>query len=102
MSHLVVATRSEAGWSLDVRDVGTTKAAELSDVEAAVRVLLHQSGVADADTVDLQLLVPDFEVDLATQGVPPHPIRNIEVISGVITLIVLLGALAFLIGMIVN
>ena len=37
-------------------------------------------------------------VDLAQQGVPRHPFGPIELVSGLIALVVVIGAVAFLLG----
>lgn len=98
MSYVVVGSREGDAWRLEVAGVGRTTASELSAVEAAARDLLRREGVGDADSVDLQLLLPDFEADLSQRGVPEHGARPVELISAVIALIVVVGALAFLIG----
>lgn len=98
MSYVVVGTRDGDGWSVDVSGVGTSTASDLSQIEASAREVLRAHGVADHDTVDLQLLLPDFEVDLRQRGVPDHGIRPVELVSGLIALVVVVGALAFLLG----
>ncbi|MEJ7634408.1 hypothetical protein [Aeromicrobium sp.] len=98
MTYLVVGTRSGDGWAVDVRDVGTTTATELSGVEAAARALLADSGVADAADVDLQLLLPDFEVDLGERGLPGSTRPNVALVSGMIALVVVVGAIAYVLG----
>ncbi len=98
MSYVVVGTRDGDDWRIDVQGVGTSAAASLGDVEAVARDVLRAHGVAEAETVDLQLLLPDFEVDLGQQGVPKHPLGPVELISGVIALVVVIGAIAFLLG----
>ena len=98
MSYLVVGTRSGDVWSVEVKGVGTTTASTLAGVEDAARALLASSGKADAADVDLQLLLPDFEVDLDEQRLPGGNRPNIELISGLILLSVVVGAAAFLLG----
>lgn len=98
MSYLVVGTRSAEGWSVEVQGVGTTTATELSGVEAAARVLLASAGVPGADVVDLQLLLPDFEVDLDERGLPHARRVSVELVSGLILLMVVVGAVAYVLG----
>lgn len=98
MSYVVVGTRDGDDWRIDVQGVGASTASELGGIEDAAREVLRSHGVVDADTVDLQLLLPDFEVDLAQQGVPAHPIGPVELVSGLIALVVVIGAVAFLLG----
>lgn len=98
MTYLVVGTRAGSGWSVEVRDVGTTTADDLSGVETAARQLLAASGKPDADDADLQLLLPDFEVDLDEKGLPGSRRLTIALISGVIALIVVVGVVAYVLG----
>ncbi|MGA8987430.1 hypothetical protein [Aeromicrobium sp.] len=98
MSYLVVGTRMGDGWSVEVRDVGTTTARDLAAVEPAARALLASAGRADAADVDLQLLLPDFEVDLSERTLPGSRGPTAALLSGVIALIVVIGALSFLAG----
>lgn len=98
MSYVVVGTRDGDDWRITVQGVGTTTASELGAIEAAARDVLRGHGVADADSVDLQLLLPDFEADLDQQGVPRHPLGPVELVSAVIALVVVIGAVAFLLG----
>lgn len=98
MTYLVVGTRAGSGWSVEVRDVGTTTADDLSGVEAAARALLARSGRPDAADADLQLLLPDFEVDLDERGLPGSRRLTIALVSGVIALVVVVGVLAFVLG----
>ncbi len=98
MSYVVVGRRDDDRWRVEVSGVGQTSAQDLAQVEDAARDLLAARGVVDASTVDLQLLLPDFEVDLAQQGVPRHSLRQVEVVSGLIALVVVVGALAFVLG----
>lgn len=98
MSYLVVGTRSGDGWSVDVQGVGTTRADELSGVETAARALLVSSGKEDAADADLQLLLPDFEVDLSESRLPRGRRPRIELISGLIALVVVVGAIAYALG----
>jgi hypothetical protein len=97
MSYLVVGKRDGERWELQVKDVGTTSADGLAGIEPAVRELLRTHGVADADTVDLQLLMPDFEVDLSEQQVPRGSSWDRSVVSGAILLVVAVAVLAGLI-----
>jgi hypothetical protein len=98
MTYLVVGTRAGSGWSVEVRDVGTTTADDLSGIEPAVRQLLASSGKPDAADADLQLLLPDFEVDLDERGLPGSRRLTIALISGVIALVVVVGAIAYVLG----
>ncbi len=98
MSYLVVGKKSGNVWAVEVRGVGTTMAADLNGVEAAARALLTSEGKADAESVDLQLLLPDFETDLSEERIPHDRRPNIELISGLILLAVVVGAAAFLLG----
>lgn len=98
MTYLVVGTRAGSGWSVEVRDVGTTTAENLSGVEAAARRLLADSGKADAADADLQLLLPDFEVDLDERGLPGSSRLTVGLISGVIALVVVVGVIAYVLG----
>jgi hypothetical protein len=95
MSYLVVGTKSGDNWDVEVKGVGTTTAAGLSGVEAAARALLIANGHADGADADLQLLLPDFEVDLAEERMPQGHRPNIELISGLILLAVVIGAAAW-------
>ncbi|GAA3529106.1 hypothetical protein AFL01nite_01600 [Aeromicrobium flavum] len=98
MSYVVVGTRDGDGWKVDVSGVGSGSASDLTRVEASAREVLRDHGVADHATVDLQLLLPDFEVDLDQSGVPRHGLGPVELISGLIALVVVVGAIAFLLG----
>lgn len=95
MSYLVVGKKSGSGWDVEVKGVGTTTSPDLNGVEAAARALLASDGKADAATVDLQLLLPDFETDLSEERVPHGNRPNIELISGLILLAVVVGAAAY-------
>ena len=97
MSYLVVGKRDGDRWQLDVKDVGTTSAEDLPGIEPAVRDLLRQNGVEDAADVDLQLLMPDFEVDLSERQVPRGSSFDRSIVSGVILLVVAVGAIALLV-----
>ena len=97
MSYLVVGKRDGGGWRLDVKDVGTTSAADLPGIEPAVRNLLREHGVEDAADVDLQLLMPDFEVDLSEKQVPRGSSFDRSIVSGLILLVVSVGAIALLV-----
>lgn len=94
----MVGTRDGERWQVDVSGVGTTTTDELGLIEGSARDVLRDHGVADFATVDLQLLLPDFEVDLHQGGVPDHRLRQIEIISGIIALVVVVGAIAFVLG----
>ncbi len=98
MSYLVVGTKSGSEWAIEVKGVGTTTSPDLGGVEAAARALLTSEGRADAATVDLQLLLPDFETDLSEERIPHGRRPDIELISGLILLAVVVGAAAFLLG----
>lgn len=98
MTYLVIGTRVGDGWSVKVGDVGTTTATELSGVEPAARALLAAQGKADAADADLQLLLPDFEVDLDEHGLPGSRKLTPALISGVILLVVAVGAIAYVLG----
>ncbi|MDR7086615.1 hypothetical protein J2X11_001454 [Aeromicrobium panaciterrae] len=98
MSYLVVGKKSGEAWDVEVRGVGTTTSPDLNGVEAAARALLASEGKADAATVDLQLLLPDFEADLDEARIPRGNRPNIELISGLILLAVVVGAAAFVLG----
>ena len=92
MTYLVVGKRDGDRWQLDVKDVGTTSADDLSGIEPAVRELLREHGVADSGEVDLQLLMPDFEVDLSERQVPRGSSFDRSIVSGVILLVVAVAA----------
>jgi hypothetical protein len=98
VSYVVVGTRDGDNWKVDVSGVGEASAPDLGLIEASAREVLRDHGVADHATVDLQLLLPDFEVDLQQSGVPQHGVRPVELISGLIALVVVVGALAFVLG----
>lgn len=98
MTYLVVGTREGDGWAVEVRDVGTTTATELSGIETAARALLAAQGKPDAADVDLQLLLPDFEADLDEHGLPGSGKLTPALISGVILLVVVVGAIAYVLG----
>ena len=87
-----------SGWSIEVRDVGTTTADDLSGIETAARQLLAESGKPDAADADLQLLLPDFEVDLDERGLPGSRRLTLPLISGVIALVVVVGVIAYVLG----
>jgi hypothetical protein len=99
VSYLVVGKKTGDSWSVEIRGVGKTSASRLSGVETAARALLIAEGKADASYADLQLLLPDFEVDLDEDRMPHSGKRpDIELISGIIALIVVVGALAYVLG----
>lgn len=98
MSYLVVGTKAGERWDLEVQGVGTTQATDLKAIEAAVRELLHREGKADAAVADLQLLMPDFEVDLSESLLPRGGKPYLELISGLIALLVVVGAIAYVVG----
>jgi len=98
VSYLVVGKKSGDQWDLEVQGIGLTRAADLAGIEPAVRELLRQSDKADADDADLQLLMPDFEVDLSESGVPRGGDKPyLELISGLIALLAVIGAIVFLV-----
>ena len=97
MSYLVVGKRDGDRWQLEVKDVGTTSADDLPGIEPAVRELLRKHGINTADDVDLQLLMPDFEVDLAEKQVPRGSTFDRSIVSGLILLVVAVGAIALLV-----
>ena len=97
MSYLVVGKRDGDRWQLEVKDVGTTSADDLSGIEPAVRELLREKGIGTADDVDLQLLMPDFEVDLLEKQVPRGSTFDRSIVSGLILLVVAVGAIALLV-----
>ncbi len=97
MSYLVVGTKSGGSWAVEVKDVGTTTSPGLSGIEAAARELLVSSGHPDGVDADLQLLLPDFEVDLAEDRMPKGHRPRVELVSGLILLAVVLGAVAYVI-----
>jgi|SRR5664279_2635937 hypothetical protein len=99
MSYLVVGTRAGSAWGLEVQGVGRTSATDLAGVESAVRGLLVGEGKDDAATADLQLLLPDFEVDLNEQTLPSDARPHLEIVAGVIALVVVFGGIAFAIGL---
>ena len=97
MSYLVVGKKADHQWDLEVQGVGMTHAADLAGIEPAVRELLSREGKADADDADLQLLMPDFEVDLSESGLPRGDKPYLELISGLIALLVVVGAIVFVV-----
>jgi hypothetical protein len=98
MSYLVVGKKSGDNWDVEVKGVGTTTAAALSGVETAARALLVANGHPDGVDADLQLLLPDFEVDLAEDRMPRGRRPHIELVSGLILLVVVLGAVAYVLS----
>ena len=102
MTYLVVGKRDGDGWRLEVKDVGTTSADDLPGIEPAVRNLLREHGVEEASDVDLQLLMPDFEVDLSERQVPRGSSFDRSVVSGVILLVVAIGAIALLVTLLLR
>lgn len=97
MSYLVVGKKADDQWDLEVQGVGKTHAADLAGIDLAVRELLSREGKADADDADLQLLMPDFEVDLSESGLPRGDKPYLELISGLIALLVVIGAIVFVV-----
>ena len=97
MSYLVVGKRDGDRWQLEVKDIGTTSADDLSGIEPAVRELLRQNGVEGSDDVDLQLLMPDFEVDLSERQMPRGSTFDRSIVSGIILLIAAVAAIVFLV-----
>ncbi len=102
MTYLVVGKRDGERWQLDVKDVGSTSADDLPGIEPAVRELLRQNGVEDSDDVDLQLLMPDFEVDLSERQVPRGSTFDRSIVSGVILLVVAVAAIALLVTLLIR
>lgn len=100
MSQLVVGTKADDGWAVEVQGIGRTHARELGGIEDAARALLAEKGHADAATVDLQLLLPDFELDLSgdTRHLPGGIHPGVAVVSGIILLGVVVGAVVFVLG----
>ncbi len=102
MSYLVVGKRDGDRWQLEVKDVGTTSADDLAGIEPAVRELLRQNGVEGSDDVDLQLLMPDFEVDLSERQVPRGSSFDRSIVSGIILLVVAVAAIALIISLVAS
>jgi hypothetical protein len=102
MTYLVVGTRDGERWQLDVKDIGTTTADDLAGIEPAVRELLRQNGVESAADEDLQLLLPDFEVDLSERQVPRGSTFDRSIVSGVILLIVAVAAIALVVTLLIR
>lgn len=98
MSYLVVGKKADDRWDLEVQGVGQTHAEDLAGIEPAVRVLLHHAGREDAEDADLQLLMPDFEVDLSESRVPRGDKPYLELISGLIALLVVIGAIVYVVS----
>jgi hypothetical protein len=102
MTYLVVGKRDGERWQLDVKDVGTTSADDLPGIEPAVRNLLREHGVEGASDVDLQLLMPDFEVDLSERQVPRGSSFDRSIVSGIILLVVAVALIGFLVTSLVR
>ncbi|MEO6471253.1 MAG: hypothetical protein ABIR57_05235 [Aeromicrobium sp.] len=98
MSYLVVGTKADQRWDIEVQGVGKTHAETLAGIEPAVRELLSHAGKVDAADADLQLLMPDFEVDLNESLLPRGDKPYLELLSGLIALVVVVGAIAYVIG----
>lgn len=98
VSYLVVGRRDGEQWAVDVQGVGRTSADDLTGIEAAARQLLAENGRDDAADADLQLLLPDFEVDLDSHGIPGSRRPTWALVSGLILLLVVVGAAAFVVG----
>lgn len=98
MSYLVVGKKVDGQWDLEVQGVGQTHAADLPGIEPAVRELLHNAGKADFGDADLQLLMPDFEVDLSESRMPHDDVPYLALVSGLIALLVVAGAIVFLVA----
>lgn len=100
MSYLVIGRRDGDRWDVDVQGVGRVTADALGEVENAARRLLRSYGYEDADHADLQLLLPDFEMDLEDHGIPHAGGggTNWALVSGLILLLVVVGAIAFAVG----
>jgi hypothetical protein len=97
MSYLVVGKRDGDRWQLDVRDVGSTSADDLAGIEPAVRELLREHGIGTVEDVDLQLLLPDFEVDLSERQVPRGSTFDRSIVSGIILLVVAVAAVVLVV-----
>ncbi|MGH3457453.1 hypothetical protein [Aeromicrobium sp.] len=102
MTYLVVGKRDGNRWQLDVKDVGTTSADDLPGIEPAVRALLREYGIEGSGDVDLQLLMPDFEVDLSESQVPHGSSFDRSIVSGVILLVVALVAIVLLLTLLLR
>jgi len=98
MTYLVVGRRGGDVWEVEVQGVGRISAEDLNGVEAAARRLLSSYGYADAETADLQLLLPDFEVDLQARGIPGSRRLTPALVSGLILLLVVAGAAGFVVA----
>lgn len=98
MSYLVVGKKLGHEWDLEVQGVGKTHARDLSGIEAAARELLSREGRPDAADADLQLLMPDFEVDLDESLFPRHERAALELISGLVALLVVVGAVVYVVA----
>ena len=101
-TYLVVGKRDGERWQLEVKDVGTTSADDLAGIEPAVRELLREHGVADSGDVDLQLLMPDFEVDLTERQVPRGSSFDRSIVSGLILLVVAVVAIVLLVTLLIR
>ena len=102
MSYLVVGKRDGERWLLDVKDIGATSADDLPGIEPAVRELLREHGVEDASDVDLQLLMPDFEVDLSERQMPRGSSFDRSIVSGIILLVVAVAAIVLLVTLLIR
>jgi len=102
MTYLVVGKRNGDRWQLDVKDIGTTSADDLPGIEPAVRNLLREHGVEGASDVDLQLLMPDFEVDLSERQVPRGSSFDRSIVSGIILLVVAVAAITLLVTFLIR
>ena len=102
MTYLVIGKRDGERWQLDVKDVGTTSADDLPGIEPAVRNLLREHGVEGASDVDLQLLMPDFEVDLSERQVPRGSSFDRSIVSGIILLVVAVAAITLLVTFLIR
>ncbi|MBK5216876.1 MAG: hypothetical protein JJE02_04765 [Propionibacteriales bacterium] len=102
MSYLVVGHKSEDGWDLEVQGEGTTHAADLAGIEVAVRVLLAANRREDASNADLQLLMPDFEVDLQSDRAPLAQGFDMTagLLAGFIALAVIFVGIGYLISLV--
>lgn len=97
MSYLVVGKRAAGQWDLEIQGVGQTTAADQAGIEAAARALLASSGHADAADADLQLLMPDFEVDLSETLMPRGDRVHWEILSAILALLVVIGAITLIV-----
>lgn len=103
MAYLVIGHKSDDGWDLEIQGEGTAQSPDLAGIETAVRVLLATNGRVDASDADLQLLMPDFEVDLAKDEstLAGGFDMTTGLLAGLIALIVVGIVAGYLIGLVV-